>query len=189
MKPINNWENIKPAGDIQVIPAGGYVCEIKKATEKPNKSGRGTHLEILFDVCEGEYSGFFEVDYRGQNREDKYWHGIIRQNVPDEASTKFDVQAGFFKRLMDDIESSNSGFHWAWDENALKGLKIGVVFGEVERESMRGTRYMTTQASAITTVENVREKKYKLPDPRMLPGSVPASASSAPALDANDLPF
>ena len=136
MKPINNYDSIKEAGgEIENLPAGGYVCRIEKCVEKPNKNNGGSHLEIMFDIGEGDYRGWFADDWKNQTREDKYWHGIIRQNIPDETSTKYDMQCGFFKRFTNNIEASNPGYHWDWNETALKGKLIGVVFGEGERES------------------------------------------------------
>lgn len=190
MKPIKNFENVKEAGgEIQNLPAGGYVCEIKKCSEVPNKRSSGTHLEIMFDVAEGDWRGFFEGDYKGQAREDKYWHGIINQNVPDENSQKYDMQARFFKRFTNVIEASNPGYHWDWDEVGLKGKKIGVIFGEVERESQRGTRYMATRAESVAPVDDIRSGKFKVPEPKLLSAPGGQSAALTPIDDDGELPF
>ena len=195
MKPINNYDSIKEAGgEIENLPAGGYVCRIEKCVEKPNRNNNGSHLEIMFDIVEGEYKGWFADDWKNQTREDKYWHGIIRQNIPDETSPKYDMQCGFFKRFTNNIETSNPGYHWDWNEAGLKGKMIGVVFGEVERESQRGTRYMTTQADSIVSVDAVRSEKYKLPAPKMLAPATAAPAFNAPVFTPvddqdGDLPF
>ena len=190
MKPINNYDSIKEAGgEIENLPAGGYVCRIEKCVEKQNKNNGGSHLEIMFDIVEGEYKGWFADDWKNQNREDKYWHGIIRQNIPDETSAKYDMQCSFFKRFTNNIEASNPGYHWDWNEVGM----IGVVFGEVERESQRGTRYMTTQADSIVSVDAVRSEKYKLPAPKMLERSTTNPAFNAPVFtpveEESDLPF
>ena len=193
MKPINNYDNIKEAGgEIENLPAGGYVCRVEKCVEKPNKNNNGSHLEIMFDIVEGEYKGWFADDWKNQNREDKFWHGIIRQNIPDETSPKYDVQCGFFKRFTNNIEASNPGYHWDWNETALKGKLIGIVFGEVEKESKRGTRYMTTQPSEIVTVEAIEKDTYKVPAPKMLAPQYPSQNVNVPQelndID-GDLPF
>ena len=188
MKAINNWNEVKEAGDIEVLPAGGYVCRIEACTEKPNKRG-GSHLEILFDVAEGDYRGFFTQDWKSQTaREDKFWRGIIRQNVPNEASPKYDQQCGFFKRFTSNVEKSNEGYHWDWNETGLKGKLIGVVFGEVERESSRGTRYFVTQADSVVSVQAIREDKFTVPPVRRLSAAAPATTAFAD-VDDGDLPF
>ena len=192
MKAIKNWDNVQAVGGFETLPAGGYVCEIKAAKEKPNRSGSGTHLEVMFDVDEGEYKGFFAKDYKSQTREDKFWSGTIRQNVPDEASPKFEQQAGFFKRFIANIEESNPGYHWGWDESTLAGKKIGVIFGEREKQSKNGRVYTVTYAENITTVEAVKLNDYTVPPVRRLPEAapaVPAWVADAEAAEESDLPF
>lgn len=192
MKAISNWNEVKEAGgEIENLPAGGYVCRIEKCTEKPNKNKGGSHLEILFDVVEGDYRGWFSEDWKNQSREDKFWHGIIRQNIPNEDSPKYTTQCGFFKRFTNNVEASNPGYHWDWNETGLKGKMIGVVFGSVERESSRGTRYMTTQADSIVSVDAIRNEKYKIPASRMLAPSPVAMVAGAPVdVEVGDeLPF
>lgn len=189
MKPINNWSEIKEAGG-QILPAGAYICDIKQCLEVRNKNGNGTHLEIMFDVCRGDYRGWFERDWNLQNKEDKYWRGIIRQNVPDESSPKYNMQCGFFKRFTNVLEESNPGYHWDWNEAGLKGKLIGVVFGEVEKESQRGTRYMITRADSIINTQAVESGKYSIPKPKMMENAAPAISTFAtlPEID-GDLPF
>ena len=196
MKPINNFDKVKEAGGpIETLPAGGYVCEIKKAEEKPNKNSSGTHLEILFDICEGDYRGFYEADWKAQTREDKFWRGIINQNVPNETSPKYEMQCGFFKRFTNAVEGSNPGYHWDWNEAGLKGKRIGVVFGEVEKQSAKGTRYFTTRADSICSTDEIHEAKYRMPEPKRLDvasfgnGSRTAGGPVSVSVDDDDLPF
>ena len=100
------------------------------------------------------------------------------------------MQCGFFKRFTNNIEASNPGYHWDWNEAGLKGKQIGVVFGEVERESQRGTRYMTTQADSIINTQAVESGKYNIPKPKMMKEAAPAISTFAalPEID-GDLPF
>lgn len=190
MKAIQNWDSIKEVGGtIENLPSGAYVCEIKQAEEKSNRNG-GTRLEVSFDVCEGDYKNWFMEDWKSQDREDKFWRGIINQNVPNEYSDKFDLQCRFFKRFTNAVEASNPGYHWDWNEASLKGKKVGVVFGEYERESQRGTRFMATRADSVCSVEEVRNGKAKVPAPKMLAGSTPVAAKTASAdIDTDDIPF
>ena len=180
MKAIKDFDNVQPAGSgIDNLPAGGYVCHIKKCTEEKNRTGSGSHLLIQFDVCEGDYRNFFLADYKNQTREDKFWRGVIRQNVPDETSPKYDLQCRFFRSFINAVEESNDGYHWDWKEAGLKGLFIGVIFGEVEKESQRGTRYMVTRADSIVSANVIREGKYQTPAPKLLQASAAAPSFSA----------
>lgn len=191
MKPVNDWENVKPTGDFETLPIGGYICEIKSAKEKPNKNGGGTHLEIMVDVIDGDYKGFFEREYRAQSGEDKYWRGIIYQNCPNDASDKYEAQKSFFKRFTDSIEDSNSGYHWGWDESTLKGKKCGVVFGDKEKVSKKGTQYIATYADSIVSVDDIKNGKFKIPAiQKAQQGATAATAfSQVPAEDDSELPF
>lgn len=189
MKPINNWENVKAAGSIETLPAGAYVCEIKQAVEKPNKTA-GTHLEISFEVIEGEYKDFFGRDYRSQDREDKFWHGIIRQNCPDENSPKYEAQSRFFRSFTDRVEESNPGYHWDWNEAGLKGKKIGVVFGEREKQSQKGTIYTVTDAAEIISVDDARKGKFNTPAKKTLPtANTFGGFAPGASVNSDDLPF
>lgn len=189
MRPIQNWENVQAAGNREQLPPGGYVCEIKQAVEVKNRNNSGTHLELAVEIIEGEYKGFFERDWRAQTREDKFWAGVVRQNVPDEASNKYEQQCMFFKRFTNTVEDSNPGYHWDWNEVGLKGKKIGVVFGEQERMSQTGRQYTATVAQEIVTVEDIRQGNYKVPEKRLLAGGNTAQSASVGGFAAEDLPF
>lgn len=190
MKPINNWENIQAPTAIENLPAGAYVCQIMKASVNPNKSGKGEHIKFEFEVCEGEHSGFFAKDYRSQNREDKFWTGVLYQNIPNEDDPKYEVKIKFFKRTFDYIEASNPGYHWDWNEANLKGKKIGVTFGEKEKMSQRGNIYVVTEARDIISVDDARSGNFRMPEKKVLPGSTVVTAFT-PVIDSDDsdLPF
>ena len=52
--------------DYERLPAGGYVCEIKKAEERViPKTGR-VLVTVSFDIEEGEYRDFYARLYRRQ---------------------------------------------------------------------------------------------------------------------------
>ena len=190
MKPINNWESIQAPNTIENLPAGAYVCDIKKVTLCDNKSGNGQHLKFEFDICEGDYKDFFAKDYRSQTREDKFWGGVIRQNIPDESNPKYATLAGFFKRTFDYIEASNPGYHWDWNEAGLKGKKIGVTFGEKEKKSQRGNVYTITEAREIVAVESVRSGSFRMPEKKMLTATSNIGGfAPTPVDDGSDLPF
>lgn len=194
MKPINNWDNVKASGDFETLPGGGYICEIKSAKEKPNRNSSGSHIELMLEVVDGEYKGFFERDYKAQTSEDKFWHGIINQNIPNESSEKYDIQCSFFKRFTDAIEDSNPSYHWDWNEAGLKGKLCGCVFAEKEKESKKGTVYIISYANEIVPVEAIKNGKFKVPAVKRLEkqlnssGNSPFNEMSSGDSD-DDLPF
>ena len=193
MKAIKDWDNVQAAGGtFPTLPAGGYVCEIKAVTEKPNRNSPGTHLEVMFDISEGEYAGFFMKDWKANTREDKFWRGTINQNVPDEASPKYEMQAGFFKRFIQNVEESNPGYAWNWDEKTLANKKIGVIFSEREKQSQKGTIYTVTNANGTATVDQIRSGDYRIPEIKRLAPSPVAAADpwgDLPSVEDKDADF
>lgn len=193
MKPIPNFENVQVFAKIENLPAGGYICEIKKGTEKANRSGNGSHLEILLEIASGEYAGWFEKDYRSQNREDKFWRGVYNQNCPNQNSAKYEESVGFFKKFTLALEDSNPGYHWDWNEVALKGKKIGVVFGEREKLSAKGRVYTVTYAAEVVSVKDIENGEFEIPAKERLPLNqkpVDINVGFDPIEDSeDDLPF
>ena len=82
-----NMDGVKPYGDSNILPKGGYVMKILGVTVKQNRVGQ--YLELSCDVCEGEYKDFFANDYRNQS-DPKKWHCNAFVNVPRDDGTEKD---------------------------------------------------------------------------------------------------
>ena len=119
MKAFNGLEIKKSVGASEPLPAGGYVAKILNA--KVEEYSWGEVLVISFDVAEGEYKDFFSKQYKENTREDKKWKGNFRLTVPNEGNQYFDSQKRAFGNAIWAIEESNPGYHWDWNEAALKG--------------------------------------------------------------------
>ena len=52
-----NANEVEPMADFEPIPAGKYVAAITASKMKPTKSGRGSYLELTFQIIEGEHKG------------------------------------------------------------------------------------------------------------------------------------
>ena len=53
-----NAANVDPQGDRSPLPAGKYVCIIKKTEQKSTKAGDGKYLEFQFQVVQdGQHKG------------------------------------------------------------------------------------------------------------------------------------
>lgn len=194
MKAIHDWDNISAAVDIEQVPVGGYVCEIIDVEERANKNG-GTHLAVSFDIAEGDWRGFFADEYNRQKRTDRIWHGLYRANVPDEQHPKYNALCRFFKRFINAVEASNPGYHWDWNEASLKGKKLGILFGEREKESKRGTVYVVTEPRDVVSADDARGGRYRTPEKRLLAtsgyggGNTGGGFFSSMADEDSDLPF
>ena len=186
MKAFNGLEIKKSVSANEPLPAGGYVAKILNA--KVEEYSWGEVLVISFDIAEGEYKDFFSKQYKENTREDKKWKGNFRLTVPNEGNQYFDSQKRTFGNAIWAIEESNPGYHWDWNEAALKGKMVGVLFRDREWE-IEGKTGMTTEAWTFVSVEDVRTNNFKMQKPKMLnkSASQTAAASSFAVIDNDDL--
>ena len=190
---IKSYNGFKPERTTarETLPAGGYVAKIMDATVI--SYDWGDVLKVDFDIAEGEHKGFFATDYRNNTNDDKKWRGTYRINIPNESNQYFDSQRKSFNNLIACLEETNSGFHWAWDETALKGKGIGVLFRNKEWE-YNGSTGWTTECCAVTTAKDIREGNFKMPKDKPLKAKAAntgaySETTFAPVDDDADLPF
>lgn len=175
MNPINNWNNIEAQGseEYKRLVPGGYVCRITKVEDHPDKS----YLYIEFDIAEGEYMG--------------YGSSCLERNgfTPLRMYRSYsDKAAGMFKGFIQNIEASNSSYHWEWKEQTLVGRLIGIILGEEEykkQDGSIGTRFNARDRS----VASIRDGKFKVPEKKCLPVEQNTSAFTALDDSTDDLPF
>ena len=191
MKAFNGLEIKKSVNASEPIPAGGYVAKILNA--KVEEYSWGEVLVISFDVAEGEYKDFFSKQYKDNTREDKKWKGNFRLTVPQESNQYFDSQKRTFGNAIWAIEESNPSFRWAWDESALKGKMVGVLFRNREWEMSDGRSGWSTECCTFVSVEDVRTGNFKQPKDKPLrkktENNAPASTFTVIDDSADDLPF
>ena len=190
MKSFNGLEIKKSVSANEPLPAGGYVAKILNA--KVEEYSWGEVLVISFDIAEGEYKDFFSKQYKENTREDKKWKGNFRLTVPNEGNQYFDSQKRAFGNAIWAIEESNPGYHWDWNENALKGKMVGVLFRNFEYD-VDGRQGWSTECCTFVSVEDVRTGNFKHPKDKPLRNKTANNAieSNLSALDDLDaeLPF
>jgi hypothetical protein len=192
MKRGNYFDRNNTIKDSRRLPKGAYICKIVSAKEDVNQYG--TRLLIAFDISEGEYAGFYQEKYNASTSEDKKWSGVIRLNVPAEDGSEADAfRIRSFNSAIVAIEESNPGYMWDWNERALKGKNIGVVFNSKEFRAQDGRIITFTQPKRITSVASVKDGTYYVPKDEPLEESTANSQAandwmSVPDDDA-DLPF
>lgn len=131
MKAFKGYDDAKVYGQAAKLPVGGYVLKIMDAKVEEGKDGKDDSLLISFDIAEGEQKDFFAENYRNQTQEDKKWKGTVYVRIPnDENKPEEQWVRDRFRTFTYALEDSNDGYHWDWDENKLKGKKVGIVFGE-----------------------------------------------------------
>ena len=190
MKAFKNYNQVQAYTDSVKLPAGAYEVTIKRAEDTEQA------LCLLFDISEGEYSGYFmqkfEADKKAYPDTAKY-KGVFRLWYPN--GGQYDDQAERrMKTALERITESNGltiDFTKEWDGSALKGAKVGMIFRDQEY-SYKGYTGMTAQPYQIITLEDLREGRFVLPEPKRLKGEVSGgteavSGAGLPADD--DLPF
>ena len=94
---------------------------------------------------------------------------------PNNAVVRYVLEGDYwlnrFKGLMTSLEKSNDNFNWLecnHDENKIKGLHIGAIFGEEEYEKMDGSIGTTTKVTQIRSTEIIKEGNYTVPEKKKL---------------------
>lgn len=163
----NNWNEVKEFNDRQQLPLGAYVCKVKKVAVQ--NSQYGDQLCILFDIVEGEFSGFFNEEFKNNTFENKKWKGVLRQFIPkDDGSEKDEWTKSSFKGMITAFEKSNPGYAWNWDENSLIGRMVGILFRNEEWENDKGKTGWTVRPFKALSVDSVRSEDFKLPKDKPL---------------------
>ena len=193
MKRFSGYEAKKASGR-EYLPAGGYTAKILDAKEV--RYDWGEVLIFSFDILEGQYKDFFAADYRAQDREDKKWRGVFRLTLPrDDGSEKDGWSKRAFNNAIWSLEESNPGYRLDWtplesgDYGQFKGKLVGVLFRNREWEKDGNAGWMT-ECCALTSISDIREKKFKMPKDKPLSRKAPAAAPQGYAeVDDGDLPF
>ena len=189
MRPYSGFEAKKSSsGAREILPAGGYVCEIKSAKVEEYSGGLST-LILAIDVIEGQYAGFFKKDFDQNTREDKKWRGTYRINLPKDDGSEMDAWTKrTFGNFIWSVQESNPGYTWDWEEKKLKGKKLGVIYRNREWE-MSGNTGWTTEAAGSASVEEIRAGSFRMLKDKPLKNR-PAQVAEPEVVDnEDDLPF
>lgn len=191
--PGYNKEQRKQSNYIQ-LPKGAYVIKIVGAKEVANRNSSGTHLDIAFDIAEGEYKDLYQRQFDNNSNEDKKWpnDAIFRLAVPEDGCKQYvwDNWNTFFA----DLEDSNNGFVFAGDLKTLKGKLIGGKF-YIEQSEYNGEIYDHTRMKWTCIAQDVRDgKPGKMPKDDLISTAKTshrdlASFVSVPDSAEEDIPF
>lgn len=180
MNKPGDFDNVQPYEERRRLPAGGYVCEIKRAEEVKSSTGRDM-VKLALEIAEGEYKGYFFDEYtRAKNfKDDVKWpyEGTKWQMIYDKDGNTDRT----FKGMVTSIEAENVKVQWN-DKFAksITGAKVGVLFGEEEAEYNNLT-YWRTVPKYFCTCEDVRTGNFRIPKKRPLEKTDPLAAFKAPA--------
>lgn len=166
MKKRNSFNRENVYKEMEKLPAGGYVIKIINAKEE--EFDWGSRLAIAFDIEEGEYKGFYAKNFQQQTGEDKKWKGVFRLNIPKEDGSEQDAWTQKkFNTTIVNIEESNPGYFFDWDESKLKGKIVGALFNNKEYE-YNGRSGFFTNCHSFVTAETIRSGKFNIPKDTLL---------------------
>lgn len=196
MKAFKDYDTTEVFKDYQKLPVDGYICIIKKAEEQVCNGG--SMLVISFDIAEGEYKDYYADEYRNNSSNDKKWKGKIRIFVPKDDGSEDDAYTKKrFKTAITAIEESNDNYHWDWNETALKGKKLGIIYRNEEWE-WNGKTGWRAAPFRIVCCDDIYEGKFKIPDDKPLQKSSSVFSPAPKSMDKttfeeitgdDDLPF
>lgn len=164
MKPIENYNDVKAqSGDFERPQAGGYCIEILKVEDIPidPKTGKGDYLKIFFDICHGDFAGYYTKQHERFGGE--YYTSFIKSYK--------EKALGMFKHFTNCVEESNQPYKWDWNEQGLVGKFLGVTLQEEEYLKNDGSIGTRLRVKDIKTCEDIIEGNFKIPPIKKLPES------------------
>lgn len=173
MNKIPAYATTQAAKEFNRMPAGGYVCIIKKVEDHPEKE----FLSIEVDVADGEYK-----NYALDTMERAGFWPLKFNRFYGAKSLKF------FKAFIEAIEQTNNRYTWNWDEQSLVNKGIGIVFQDEEYEKKDGRIGTRLTPYLFTTATRIREHDFVVPAPKLI-DHVTATPSFEEEADDGSLPF
>lgn len=154
MKNID-WKEIEEDA-FDRLPAGAYVVRIVDVKDVPDRE----YLNIVYDIAEGEYEGFFNDGF-GRNNE--WSHRFVRSYK--------ESARGMFKAFLMRLEESNPGFTVAaWqegcDERRLIGLEVGILLQTEFYTNSRGEDKERLSCVGLRASQDIRNGDYTMPEPK-----------------------
>lgn len=188
-----DYDSVKVGGEFTALPAGGYVCVVKKARMTTNGNGLPM-IEVPIDISEGDYAQYFTQLFRermGKDPNAKYpYNGILKITAVDEdGNTKKN-----FKSFCTAIEESNGIVLPRNDDGflqALVGMKVGVLYQREEYLGNDGNTHWSTKPKWFRSIESIRKGRFTVPEDVPLPDTYGTGFESADSFNAasDDLPF
>jgi len=182
-KPQGYDEAQSYTGDFEALQLGGHICKIVDVKEGTTQNGNG-YIDILFDIAEGEQTGYYakrfeEMSKNGQAK----WQGTYRQFTGGNSTP-------YFKGMIENIEKSNAGYKFDFNEQTLIGKLFGGIFGREQYKAQDGSLKFATKCRMIRTVEAVRNG-VNVPEDKLLKEEQQNDYFSPDSYDStdDDLPF
>lgn len=164
----------------QGIPAGGYVCEIKRLEFAVARNGK-QYMKVAVDIAEGPYAGIFMKRYKAASASGNAKWGCTYNVFVTEADSE--NTSGHFKGFCTAWERSNNReIPWGKPENVFAGSAIGLIFREEEFIGNDGTVHVSVKPCAARDTQTIRSGDYRIPERKKVENST-ASTAAQPQVD------
>ena len=180
MRKPEGYDEAVVYGKYRKLPIGAYEVQIIDATVREEYGLE--KLVLRLDISAGEYKDFYKEDYKlqkEQNADKAEWKGVFRQLTSGKSVV-------FFKKLIQTIEMSNAGYKFNFDENTLKGKKIGMIFDKIDFTSKKtGKPSSFVGAVEAITIADLESGNFEIPSQKDKPekSDDPNSLTSSSATD------
>ena len=183
-KKPNDYDSVQ-TGEFKQLPAGGYICRIIKAEECESSTGKPM-LKVAFDICDGEYTGYFMDQFNDKKaaaerpNEVKWPFSGTKWILflDNEGKTNRD-----FKSFCTALEDSGTTV-WVndtLDAKRLKNAQVGIVFRNEENE-YNDKYYWRAVPFFFRSVETIEKGDYQIPKDK------PAQKIALPVRPLTDIP-
>ena len=171
------WDSINENG-ARRLPMGGYVAQIKKVTDFPDKE----YFEVEYEIVEGEYKGIALEAYEAWGR----WSYSFRVYYTQKSLWKL-------KKFIIRVEQTNAGFEYDWGNvQCLVGKGIGLIIGTRQYWGKDGNLKDAPDVQDFCTANEVREGNLptepKTREPSQ-PAPQPVMETMSTAEEPDDLSF
>ena len=150
------YEEAQVLGEFTPIQLGGHKLVIMQVEEATACNGN-QYLKISFDTAKDDVQpGYYSNAYKNDDRSNKKWSGVTTVFPTD----KDGKTSRKFKTFCTAVEMSNAGFKMVWGDqfcNALKGKKIGGVFGEEEYLNAMNERKTANKLFWFRSIDKVMD--------------------------------
>lgn len=170
MKRPSDWDQVQVYENRKSLPAGGYICEVKKCEETTSSTGKDM-VKVALEIAEGEFKGYFmdEFTRAKEHNADAKWPyaGTKWILTKDEEGNTNRLLKGFVTA----IEAENVKVEWN-DKfgKSVQGALLGVVFRNEESE-YNGAQFWRAVPCFFCSCEDIRENNYKTPADKPLGGT------------------
>ena len=177
MKKIN-WNDVQEANEFELLPAGGYECQILRVDDNEEKE----YLELEFDICAGPQKDFFVNSCASLD----WWPGSTIKSYKQKALP-------FFKAMLTAVENSNDGFsaNSFSDPSELINKKVGMVIGHEQYWNGNGQKRTRIRVASFRSLDKIRKGDFKIPELKINDYNKPEIDGFVDVTDTDDsdLPF